>query len=221
MQARKQLAKWLTRVYARTIDLSGVNREEVYQAHGEERTVFWIDTEDWSAAGQCTPFGTILLNEDRLSEVPDSVQDYVFLHEVGHTKPPAFLSLISIVLRIPLALIALFGVPVLIGRWLGMVLSTPSFGQFTTFTVATAITILLITLPVIAIWWLDEGYAELFAVSKLGTSAYQHRHEEMSKHAEKTIVNRFIRRLLYPSPKFVVWIAECLDRGTADYTSTR
>jgi len=221
MQVRNQLVKCLTRAYARTIDFNGVNREEAYQAHGEERTVFWIDADDWSAAGQCTPFGTILLNEDRLSEVPESVQDYVFLHEVGHTKPPALLNLMSIVLRIPLVLLAIFGTPVLIGRWVGVVLSTPSFGHFMAFTVATVIAILLITIPVIAIWWLDEGYAELFAVSKLGTSTYQRRHEEMSKHADRTITNRLTRWLLYPNPKYVIWIAERLERGTADYTSMK
>ena len=212
MPAHTQLAKRLTQVYARTIDFSGVSREEVYQAHGEKQMVFWVDAEDWSAAGQCTPFGTILLNEYRLNEVPDSVRDYVFLHEVGHMKPPALLTLASIVLRIPLVLLAGLGVPVLIGRWLGVVLSFPTIGQFTTFTAATLITILLITLPVIAIWWLDEGYAELFVVSKIGSISYQRRHKEMTKHADRTLTSRTIRWLLYPNPKLVVWLAERLDR---------
>ncbi|SFF83723.1 hypothetical protein SAMN04488063_0473 [Halopelagius inordinatus] len=212
MQTHNQLAKWFTRLYARTINFSGVSREELYQAHGEKRTVFWIDAEDWSAAGQCTPFGTILLNENRLSEAPENVRDYVFLHEVGHTKPPALLSLASIVLRVPLVLLAGFGVPVLIGRWLGVALSFPTLGQFTTFTAVTLTTTLLITLPVIAIWWLDEGYAELFAVSKIGAMDYQRRHEEMLEHADRNLLSCAVRWLLYPNPKFVVWLAEKLDR---------
>lgn len=212
MQVHHRLAKWLTRGYARTIDLSGVSREEIYQAHDEERKVFWIDAENWSAAGQCTPFGTILLNEDRLNEVPANVRDYVFLHEVGYAKLPSILSLASIIVRVPLVLLAAFSVPVLIGRLVTFALSIPNLGQLVTFAMATLTTILLIVIPVIAIWWLDEGYAELFTVSKIGVNAYQRRHEKMNEHSDRGIVGRFLRLLLYPNPELIVWIAKQLDR---------
>ncbi len=211
MRVHDRLSRWLTRGYARALDFSGVSREETYQSHNEEQKVFWIDAEDWSAAGQCTPFGTILLNEDRLSNVPDSVKDYVFLHEVGHTKTPTILSVASIILRIPLTFLAIIGVPVLIGRWLGFALSVPELGQLTTFTVTTLISVLLLTIPIVLIWWLDEGYAELFAVSKLGVATYQRRHAQMTKHTDRGVIGRTVRWLLYPNPNFVVWIAKRLD----------
>jgi len=207
MQVRNWLARWLTRGYVRTLDFGGVSREETYRASGEERQVFWVDAEKWPAAGQCTLFGTIVLNEDRLGDVPDKVVDYVFLHEVGHTKPPTILNLLSILVRIPLGFLAIFGVPVLIGRWLGFVLSAPDLDQFTMFSVATVIGILLILVPLVVIWWLDEGYADLFVVSKIGTHAYRHRYDKMNDHADRGLIGRFIRWLLYPDSDHVVWVA--------------
>jgi hypothetical protein len=149
-----------------------------------------------------------VLNEHRLDDAPDEVVDYIFLHEVGHTKPPAILSLMSILVRIPLGFLALFGVPALIGRWIGFALSAPDLDQFTLFSVATAIIIiLLILVPMIAIWWLDEGYADLFVVSKIGAQDYRRRYEKMNDHADRGLVGRFVRWFLYPNPDHVVWVA--------------
>lgn len=207
MELRYLLAKWLTRGYVRTLDLSGVSREEYYQAKGEKRRVFWVNAENWPFSGQCTPFGTILLNEHRLSDAPDDIVDYVFLHEVGHTKLPTVLSLTSILIRFPLLILAMIGIPTIVGRWLGFILTAPALGPFTRFSVATIITILLILVPMITIWWLDEGHAELFVVSKLGVNEYRNRHNIINEYADRGFLARLIRLVLYPNPEHVIFVA--------------
>lgn len=210
MQYRNWAAKWLTRGYARTLDFGGVSREDLYQTHGEERKVFWVDADDWPIGGQCTPFGTILLNESKLKDAPDEVVDYVFLHEVGHSKLPSILSLGGLVVRIPLMFFAILGIPFLVVRWLVFVNSGPDLTQLTMFSLASLLVALLILLPLIVISWLDEGYAELFVVSKIGETAYRRSLEKKNEHSEGSIIGRVLS-ILYPPPSLVVWTANRRD----------
>ena len=207
MQIRNWLSKWFTRVYARSIDLSGVTEEENYRAHGEERRVFWIDADGWPAAGQFTLFGTILLNEGMLKDVPEEVVDYTFLHEIGHSKLPSILGIGSVLVRIPLFFLALFGIPMLIVRWLVFLLSGPTIGQFTTLSVAYLLVALLILVPLVAIWRLDEGYAEFYVVSKVGEETYLRYFEKMEENSDRGTFARIFRKVFYPSPKHVLWVA--------------
>lgn len=202
---------WFTRLYARTLDLSGITREERFSAHGEEEWVFWINTDNWRMAGQCTPFGTILLNESRLKNASDEVVDYVFLHEVGHTKLPTVLSLGSLLIRIPLLFFALFGLPALTVQWVIFASSGPTFNQLIMFSGATVLVAMLILVPLVVISWLDEGFAELFVVSKIGETSYQNRIDQLRKQSESGVFIRFLRRFLYPPPNLVVWVGNHLD----------
>lgn len=205
------LATWLTRGYARTVDLSGVSDEEIYRAQGEERKVFWVNTDNWPMAGQCTPFGTILLNEDRLTEVPDDVVDYVFLHEIGHSEAPTLLSLGGLVIRPPLFFLALLGIPMLAIYWLAFAASGPTLEQLLTFSAAYALVALFLIVPLVVIWRLDEGYAELFVVSKIGADEYLRRHEQMNEHSDRGLFGRVFRWLFYPRPNHVVRVANRLE----------
>jgi hypothetical protein len=207
MQIRNWLSKWLTRVYARTIDLSGVAKEETYRAHGEERRVFWVDADGWPVAGQLTLFGTVLLNESRLDDVPKEVVDYTFLHEIGHSKLPTILSIGSVLARIPLSFVAIFGIPALIVQWLVFLFSGPTIGQFTTLSVAYLLVALLILVPLVAIWRLDEGYAEFYVVSKVGEETYLRYFEKMEANSDRGVFARIFRKIFYPSPKHVLWVA--------------
>lgn len=202
--------KWFTRLYARTLDLSGITREERYNAHGEAQRVFWIDTDSWRMAGQCTPFGTILLNENRLKAVSDEVVDYVFLHEVGHTKLPTVLSLASLLIRIPLLFFALFVLPALIIQWLVFTYTGPVSSQLIMSFGWIILVAMLIIVPLVVISWLDEGYAELFVVSKIGETSYQNRIKELRKQSDSGIFIRIFRRFLYPPPALVVWVGNYL-----------
>jgi hypothetical protein len=207
MQIRNWLAKWFTRGYVRMLNFNGVSREEPYQANGEKQDVFWVNAENWPFAGQYTLFGTILLNEHRLNDAPDDIVDYVFLHEVGHAKLPTIIGLITIFIRLPLLILAIIGVPALIARWIGFAFSSPSIDQFLVFSAITVLMILLILVPMITIWWLDEGHAELFVVSKLGVKEYKKRHEIVDDYADRDFITRLIRWTLYPNPEHVVWVA--------------
>lgn len=202
-----RIATWLTRAYVRTIDRSGVSQEEVYRVQSEEKKVFWVNTDDWPMIGQCTPFGTILLNEHKLTDVPEEMVDYVFLHEIGHSKAPTLLSLGSIIIRAPLFFLALLGIPTLLIRWLIYAASGPTLGQLATLSAAFAIVALALLVPLVAIWWLDEGYAELFVVSKIGEDEYLRRHEQMDEHADRGVFARAFRWLFYPRPSLIVRIA--------------
>lgn len=206
MQVRNWIAKWLTRGYVRTLDFSGVSREELYQAHGEERKVFWVNADNWPMGGQYTPFGTIILNESKLEDTPNELVDYVFLHEVGHSEFPTILSLGSLIARIPLMFFAVFGIPLLIVRWLVFAISGPSLSQLAAFSVASLLVALLILLPLVVISWLDEGYAELFVVSRIGKEAYQHCLEMKKEHSDRSIIG-LVLRPLYPPPRLVLRIA--------------
>lgn len=206
MQIRDWTAKWLTRGYVRTLVFSGVSREELYEAYGEEKKVFWVEADQWPLAGQCTPFGTILLNDSKLQDLPKEVVDYIFLHEVGHSKLSRILSLGSVVIRIPLMFIAILGIPFFISRWLAFLVSRPQISQLATYSIAVLIVDSLILLPLIVISWLDEGYAELFAISKMGQTAYRRSLEMKREHSNRGVITRVLS-ILYPPSSLIIWVA--------------
>lgn len=207
MYGGKWFANWLTRGYVRTLDSSGVSREESYEAHGEEKKVFWVNAEEWPMAGQYTPAGTILLNEDKLGEVPEEVVDYIFLHEVGHSKLPRVLGLISIALRIPLMLLAIIGLPTIVIQWLFVAASTQSARELGLVTIALIVVIFVILFPVLLIYWLDEGYAELFVISKIGAEAYKRCIKKKKEYSDGGMWSRILA-VLYPPPSLILWIAD-------------
>ena len=206
MQVRNWVAKWLTRAYARTLDFSGISREELYQAHGNEHKVFWVEADDWPLGGQCTPMGTILLNKSKLEDAPEELVDYVFLHEVGHSKVPSILGIGSLMVRLPLMFLAILGIPVLVVQWLIFAVSVSNVSQLATFSVETLLIVLLILVPLIVVSWLDEGYAELFVVSTIGEAAYRNVLEKKDEHSDSSIVGRVLS-ILYPPPSLVIRIS--------------
>lgn len=208
MKIYNRCAKWLTYIYAWTIDFNGVSREEIYRTHGEEKRVFWVNSDKWPMAGQCTPFGTILLNMSKLDGASDQMVDYIFLHEVGHTKPPTLLTLGSLLIRIPLMFLVILGIPLLFVRWLIFVFSSPTIGQITTFSFGFILAALIILGPLMAISWLDEGHAELFAVSHIGEDVYQRCLQEMQEKSNHGVLMGLFRRVIYPDPRLIVWLAK-------------
>lgn len=207
MQVGQWVAEWLTRGYARIIDLSGVSREEDYEAFGEQERVFWIDASSWPVSGQYTLFGTILLNQSKLEKAPEDVKDYIFLHEVGHSKLPTLLSLVSVLVRIPLVFFAILGIPVLVIQWIIYAFSGPPIGQLMTFSAAYLLVALLVVVPLVVVWQLDEAYAELYVVSKIGKEAYQRCSDKMEEYSDRGLFARLLRKLFYPSPDLVLWLA--------------
>lgn len=210
MKVLDWIATWLTRFYARTITSTGVALEETYVSHNEENRVFWVNAENWPMGGQYTIFGTILLNESKLNERSGEVVDYVFLHEVGHSKPPYLLNIASFAIRVPLAMLALIGVPLILLEWLIFVISIPTIDALIEVSLIYLLAILLILVPLIIVSWLDEGYAELFALSKLGESSYQECINQVRDESDNGRFKRIFRRLFYPKPSIVIRTADLL-----------
>lgn len=189
-------------IYAWT--LGGTAREGTYSYGSIERPIVWIDAERWSMGGQYL-FGTILLNEGALSGMSDAVTDYVFLHEVGHGRLHPLLRMGVSPFRFILMFVAVLGAPVFVGRWLGRLLTVPSPEGAAIATLAAAIGLLPILVPLVVVSWLDEGYAEAFAASRLGTTQYLACVQEIRETSDSGHFKRVLRRLIYPPPRLIVW----------------
>jgi len=205
MQATEWLSIVFTRIYARLIDRGGVTNEEFYQAHGEKKRVFWVNGKNWPMAGQYTLFGTILLNETKLDNVSENIVDYVFLHEIGHSKAPTLLGVTSVLLRVPLLLFAVIGIPVLIGQWLIFLFSIPGLNSLMIKSLAYFILVLILVGPLVIIWRLDEGHAEFWVISKVGEDIYRNFHEEIKENRNKGYIMKIFHKVFYPKPNQIIW----------------
>lgn len=211
MRGGEWLADRLTRGYARLLDSDGVVDETVYRARGEAHRVYWVDAARWPIGGQYTPFGTLVLNANRLDGLSPESVDYVFLHEVGHGQRPLVGTVAAYVVRIVVTLSALLGVPWLGRRWFRAVSTTSSPAAAVEASKRFSVGGLVLLTGLVVVSWVDEGAAELFAVSKLGAESYRPRREEFVDGADDGVVVRSLRRLLYPPPRLVIAVADRSD----------
>ncbi|WP_049972506.1 hypothetical protein [Haladaptatus cibarius] len=198
----------LTGIYARLL-LGGIKKTEKYQTKGIERIVYWVDTDGWMA-GQYTPWGTIILNKNKLRERPDDLEEFTFLHEVGHSQ----MHLLPRILLIPLLLssaLGLFSLPFLLISMLSSALSAPT-SQQPYYAMAFLIVSALVVLYYVIVTWIDEGYAELFVLSKIGAVNYQECHRKAHESSHSGLLKRIRICLTYPHPKLVVWAGEKLGK---------
>ncbi|MGM0398734.1 MAG: hypothetical protein ACQEQY_07035 [Halobacteriota archaeon] len=205
------LADRLTRGYARLLDENGVVDETVYRTHGEAHRVYWIDADRWPMGGQYTPFGTIVLNADRLDGLATETVDYVFLHEIGHGQRSPIGTVFAYVIRTVVTLAAVLGLPVLGRRWGRSVGRESSIAEAIRSSSRLTVEGLGLVAGVGIVSWLDEGSAEVFAVSKLGVQSYRRRRREFIDGAEVGFAFRSLRRLVYPPPRLVIAAAEYLN----------
>lgn len=215
MPGGEWLADRLTRGYARLLDEDGVVDETVYGTHGETHRVYWIDADRWPIGGQYTPFGTVVLNANRLDGLSAETVDYVFLHEIGHGKRPLVATVFAYVVRIALTLVAVLGLPVLGRQWLRSVSTASSSAEAIGSSSRLSVGGLGLIAGVVIVSWLDEGSAEVFAVSKLGAESYRRRRQAFVDGADAGFVFRGLRRLVYPPPRLVIAVAEYLNRKRA------
>lgn len=195
----------LATIYARWV-LGGSVRTEAYECGGVQRRVIWVDSDRWLMAGQ-NLFGTIFLNESKLRDCSDDVNDYIFLHEVGHSQFHAIFSVFVFVLRFALMGIALLSLPALVGALLVLLIQASDLAAAAVILVAIAFLMLLVLIPLVAVSWFDEGRAELFAVSKLGTQQYRECCNEIRRQSNRGRLKRAVFRVIYPPPKLIVWWA--------------
>lgn len=152
-------------------------REEEYSVENIHKTVHWIDSSKSPFYGEYTLFGKILLNENRLSQVSKNGINCVFLHEVGHSRPHHLVSLCLVSLRIilvPIIIIGLLPIPAVI-----------------------------LIIAFMLIWWIDEGFAELFAIKTLGEEKYLAARDELDDQRNLGKISRLIIRIVYPTNKWV------------------
>jgi len=193
----------LATLYARWV-LGGSARTDVYECDYFQRQVIWVDSDRWLMAGQ-NLFGTIFLNESILRDRSDEVNDYIFLHEVGHSQFHVILSVVVFVLRFALMGITVVSLPGLAVALVVLLIQVPDLTTAAVAVVVIAFLMLLVLIPLIAVSWFDEGRAELFAVSQIGIPQYQECIKEKRTQSDGGRLKRAVFRLMYPPPKLVVW----------------
>lgn len=195
----------LTRLYAK-LCRGGVTGTSQYSVSGISRTVYWF-REDSKRMGDYTPLGTLLLNEQAKEDFSEDVIDYLFLHEVGHDQMgfigrslfwaiylTSGLSFIGAVIALPQTLMMAveyapspIWLPIYIAVVLGLTLA---FG-----------------LPFVAVSWIDETLAELFAISKIGVDNYRSIREETKSGSDASPIRKARIRIQYPPDSLILWIA--------------
>lgn len=190
-------------LYARWV-LGGTTRRDNYAYDDFEREVVWVDSNRWTFGGQ-NLFGTIFLNEQLLQESSTGLTDYVFLHEIGHEQFHFVPRTILFLLRFVFTGIALLGVPVVFAQMVVLVIFAPTIEIAGTIILGSVLVTLLFLIPLVFVSWLDEGRAEVFAVSQIGSSQYQNCSDEIRRQSDKDWFKRALLRLLYPYPRLVIW----------------
>jgi hypothetical protein len=178
-------------------------RASEYAVGSVERPVVWIDSDRWSLAGQHL-FGTILLNESRLGKMPDEVVDYVFLHEVGHGQLSRPLRALVSLLRYLLMMTAVFTLPPMVGLLIAATVTSP-LPVLDPLVAVYTVGVALVLVPLVTVSWLDEGYAEAYAISQVGYDEYLQITQELRRRSESSQIKRVLHTLIYPPPRLVVW----------------
>lgn len=212
MQRRHWLVDRLTHAYARLLDSDGVIDVTEHRSDGEAHRVYWVAARRWPAAGQFTPVGTIILNEDRLADLPDGTVDYVFLHEVGHARLPGIVTLVLYAVRLLLTVAVVLGLFWLI---LGVTMvESPgiAIGGSVELSPWPWIVTFLSLVGLVGVSWIHEGHADLFVVSKIGGGSYLRWHDEVAQNSGAGGLYRVFRRFFYPSPRLVIWVADLLEK---------
>lgn len=191
----------LTHLYA-LLKAGGVVNKSDYSCNGIEETVYWVDSKNWSMKGQCTVFNTIILNKNKIALSDDTV-DSVFLHEVGHKRSPLVLILTTWIVRAPLFLLGLLSIPYSLVS-IGMFATTePSLHSTMIFTLAHASVVAIFVIPFTVLSWLDEGYAEVFAIRRMETNRYKEARDFLNRNSERSLFWKILRPFMYPPKRLI------------------
>lgn len=195
---------WLTRRYARL--RGGVVDQSEYSACGVSRTVFWYDQES-RRGGDFSPFGTILMNRHLPEGIPEEFRDYVFLHEVGHGEVHPVLRLLYLPCVLGAFTVALAGVVALPINLVNAILWASNPVSMILFLgIAVGVSALAI-LPLVGLLWLDEGYAELHAITHLGIERYSEICSKIRENRNPSRLRRIRYHLQYPPVWLVLKVA--------------
>lgn len=186
-----------------------VERKEV-SVEGTSAPVYYVDDESWGIAGQGLAFSHIILNRARLEGEPNFVHDFVFLHETGHKQwfwPLQVLFTIGQLTYVAMLVFSLIIFP----RIIFDAIVAPSLGSALLDLLGVTVAFgLLIALP-LGLTWFDEGYAELYAISRLGHSTYLEV-LEIKQSKSRSILSRIRGRVMYPPTSLILAISRYRNR---------
>jgi len=183
----------------------GVIEQKTVDVAGISRPVCYVHDDDWLSAGQAFVFTHILINRAQLEDKSELAHDYIFLHEAGHKRWPwigqLFFTLGQLT-YVALLLILLAAFP----PFLFKAVQQPTIQQTALYILSLPLIYgLVISIP-LTITWVDEGAAEIFALSQLGRERYLDVLEEKSK-TDSGIAAKIHKRVMYPADRLVVAFA--------------
>jgi len=200
------LRKWGTILYAK-YGFGNIQDTSQYSAKGVSKPVYWFDS-DSKNAGHCTPFNTILINKRPFEDLSSATRDYVFLHEVGHSKVRFPINLLEYTFLISALIFAALSPFAAITQVVTVYTATNS-AYLTLLTVVAGLTVVIgFTSLFLILSWISEGYAELYSIKKIGEKEYLRASNEIREKTDRNQIRRIIHRIRYPPPGLVVWLSQ-------------
>jgi len=113
------------------------------------------------------------MNEQAKDDFSKDVVDYVFLHEVGHDQVGSIGRTLFWAIYLSSGLLLITGMIASPSILLEAVESAPSIAMIPVYTAVALGVSLGAIIPFTLVCWIDETLAELFAISKIGSSQYR------------------------------------------------
>lgn len=199
----------ITRIYV-WLARGGVVEVEKYSAGGEVRRVYWFDDESTNMLGQCSPVNTITMNKTS-EKYSEKVRDYIFLHELGHASMNTLVQLIFTPILIWSIIIAFFSLFYPLILFLLAYSATEALGYSLFLSI---ISFLFVTIPMVLVFsffsFIDEGYAEIYALRRIGEEAYSECQEEKLEKSELSRFAKLRKKFTYPPPWLVIKVNNLL-----------
>lgn len=150
---------------------------------------------------------TIHIDEKIREQHSEAALEYVFLHEVGHDQAHPLFRGILLCLYLITGLTALVSVIAVPTAFASELIQVSSIESVVVLLVVYLLLGMIGILPFIILSWIDEGYAELFAISKIGLQQYTDVVEELTSNSSNGVLRRIRYRIQYPPKVLVRWVA--------------
>jgi len=178
----------------------GVVEHKEVCVDGKSALVYYVNDESWGSAGQGLSFTHMILNRAHLRDKPNFVHDFIFLHEFGHKQWPWPVQIFFDVTQV-CYIIALFSFFILSPVIALEAVAQPTIGSSLVYLAGSGF---IIVVPLV-ITWFDEGYAETYAISRIGYSTYLEI-QKISEETSRSALARVRSWVMYP-PKALILVA--------------
>ena len=168
-----------------------------YEEYSKQIFIFEADPEKYKKIGQATPFGTIIMPEFTSTKYTKNVVDYVFLHELGHTRVNIILRTLFYVVFVGSFTVSVISMCYFIESLILLHIPERNIFFLCSFTIFFILTMLSS--------WIYELVADLFAYNVLGKKLYVDMKIELDEKKGQVRLRDIIRHaFLYP-PKPIFW----------------